>query len=80
MCPGLQRHVQHHGRTVFLGGENGRGASPSAKDDGASVGPDSGACAGGLLSWTGLLGIPWKHNDKGQHTACMLPKNMESRG
>lgn len=34
-------------------------ASPSARD-GASVGPDAGACAGGLLSWTGLLGMPWK--------------------
>lgn len=34
--------------------------SPSASDAGASVGTEAGACAGGLLSWTGLLGIPWK--------------------
>lgn len=34
---------------------------PSARD-GASVGPDVGACTGGLLSWTGLLGIPCSCN------------------
>lgn len=36
--------------------------SPSARD-GASVGPDAGACTGGLVSWTGLLGIPFKYNN-----------------
>lgn len=63
---------------VFLD-QNGLHASPSARDAGASVGPDAGACAGGLLSWTGLLGIPWKHNNTTvsqtqKHTLVLLPK------
>lgn len=46
-------------------------ASPSGRDAGASVGTDAGACTGGLVSWTGLLGIPWKN-------ATILPSIIHS--
>lgn len=65
------RDTHRNGDCIYLVDRSELCASPSARDAGASVGPDAGAGAGGLLSWTGLLGIPWKQQyNCRSHTQC----------
>lgn len=66
------RDAQTHLTLCFVLDHSESAALPSGTD-GASVVPDVGACAGGLLSWTGLLGIPCK-----QQYNCQTFKQAKS--